>query len=116
MLFLAGGIVLVLVYGLFDPAAHLWFPRCPVHSLTGMLCPGCGSQRAIHAILHLDIAGAWKYNPMVVLALPYLVGGVVIDMVHRGAGDNRWDRQFYRGRATWIILVIILAFAILRNL
>ena len=36
----------------FEPAATWWFPSCPLHALTGWLCPLCGSLRAVHAILH----------------------------------------------------------------
>lgn len=38
--------------------------HCPVRSLTGILCPGCGMARAWQAFFRLDIAGAFAYHPM----------------------------------------------------
>lgn len=41
--------------------------------LTGLPCAGCGSQRAIHSLLHLHIADAVHYNVMVVVLVPVLL-------------------------------------------
>lgn len=68
---LAGVAALIALYGSLDPAGH-HFPRCPFLTLTGWQCPGCGSQRAAHALLHGDIASAWHLNAMLVLCLPIL--------------------------------------------
>ena len=61
----------VIVYGLFDPAQTAFFPKCPFLMLTGLECPGCGSQRALHQLLHLNLKGALEYNPLVVAAIPF---------------------------------------------
>ncbi len=62
----------VAVYWLFDPAANL-FPRCPFYVVTGLKCPGCGAQRAVHALLHGDLRGAWNQNAMLLLVVPVIV-------------------------------------------
>lgn len=62
--------LVIWVYSNFDPAAHGWFPRCPFLVATGLKCPGCGSQRALHALLHADIAGVWRANALIVFAVP----------------------------------------------
>lgn len=71
------GIALVAVAGIifftFDPSASALFPKCPFLMLTGWQCPGCGSQRAIHALLHLDIVAALRYNALLVLSLPLIL-------------------------------------------
>lgn len=41
--------------------------------LTGLPCAGCGSQRAIHALLHLDLSGALRYNFMAVVFIPVII-------------------------------------------
>ena len=41
------------------------FYRCPFSAVTGIPCPGCGMTRALFALLQLDFAGAWKWNPMI---------------------------------------------------
>jgi hypothetical protein len=69
-----GGAAAAVLYGLFDPAKYAFFPKCPFVILTGGLrCPGCGSQRALHALLHLDVKDAFLYNPMVIISIPFLI-------------------------------------------
>ena len=53
-----------------DPTSGAFFPKCIFRLLTGFECPGCGSQRALHSLLHLDIAAAWGYNPFLIIMLP----------------------------------------------
>lgn len=48
----------------FDPEdGPAVYPRCPVKWLTGLDCPGCGSARALHSLLHGEFAKALAYNP-----------------------------------------------------
>jgi hypothetical protein len=47
-------------------------PACPFYALTGLYCPGCGSTRCLHALVHLDLAHAMATNPLLVVALPLL--------------------------------------------
>lgn len=70
-LILAAGAIAVAYY-LFEPSSGL-YPRCAFKLATGLDCPGCGSQRALHALLHGDIAAAWHSNAMLLVGLP-LVG------------------------------------------
>ncbi len=41
-----------------------WFPSCPLHALTGLLCPLCGSLRALHALLVGAPVVALFLNPL----------------------------------------------------
>jgi hypothetical protein len=55
----------------FDPATVHFFPRCVFHELTGLQCPGCGTTRALHHLLHGDIAGAFRLNAMLFVVAPF---------------------------------------------
>lgn len=46
---------------------------CPVYYLTGYYCPGCGAGRACYAILHMQFYQAFRYNPLLVLILPWVI-------------------------------------------
>lgn len=49
-------------------------PGCPFYALTGFYCPGCGSTRCLHALVHFDLANAMAMNPMLVISLlPLLI-------------------------------------------
>jgi hypothetical protein len=64
---LLGG--LVIVYR-FPPTEYSFYPRCPIYLATHWLCPGCGSTRALHALLHLDVQSALHYNALFALLFP----------------------------------------------
>lgn len=69
-------------YYTHDPAAGA-SPKCMFKLLTGWDCPGCGSQRALHAALHGDFAAAWGFNPFVFFALPAAVFYIVAEAARR---------------------------------
>ena len=71
-LLLVGIVVLAIVYYRVSPTTSAFFPKCAFLLLTGLKCPGCGSQRAVHALLHADLASAFAHNALLVLSLPYL--------------------------------------------
>jgi len=72
-IYLYAGIVFILLGILvfyYLPHSTQYFIACPLQTFTGLQCPGCGSQRALHEILHLNFAAAFSYNPLFVLGLP----------------------------------------------
>lgn len=108
---------IAVVYKYLDPSVVPIFPRCPFRLLTGYLCPGCGSQRAIHHLLNLDLPGAWRMNPLPVIALPYLLLGLILKpLSHHSARGARLLDQLYGYRASVVALVVIVLFWIGRNI
>ncbi len=39
--------ILAILYRTHNPSGNIYFPKCPFRELTGLKCPGCGSQRAV---------------------------------------------------------------------
>lgn len=101
------------VYSTFDPSTH-FFPRCMFHELTGWECPGCGSQRALHALLTGDVAGAWHFNALFVLELPLLVLLVAAWYMRSRVP---WLHRTLNSRSVILgILAVIILWTIVRNL
>ena len=69
----AVAVLAVAFYFLSDPAISRFAPKCIFYVATGLQCPGCGSQRMFHALLHGDLASAWGYNAVLLCLLPLLV-------------------------------------------
>ena len=65
-------LVFAVVYTLFDPSGSTYFPKCTMKALTGWECPGCGVQRAVHALLTGHFSAAIRFNPFLFLILPYV--------------------------------------------
>lgn len=107
----------IYVYYRYDPGLYAWFPKCPFRSLTGLQCPGCGSQRAIHALLHGQVIAAFQQNALVPLAIPYLAIGFYMRAVQQpGRRLLRWRKILYGGWAIKIFAILVLLQFILRNL
>ena len=105
-------VVLILVYALLDPAT-LPFPRCPFWALTGLKCPGCGSQRALHQLLGLHIGEAFRYNAALILSIPLLAFLISADLFKK-----RYPRYYNASRHPaigWTVLAAFLAWWLLRN-
>lgn len=109
------GIAGIAVFIVFDPAGSVFFPKCPFRLLTGWDCPGCGSQRTLHALLHGQVSEAFMYNPLLVLSLPYLGTASYLEYFN---GKKRFPRlrQVLMGRtACIVILCVIVLYWIGRN-
>ncbi len=70
---LTGASLAVVVLFVFNPGTTGLFPPCPFHWATGLYCPGCGSLRSIHQLLHGNITAAFRLNPLLLVALPAIL-------------------------------------------
>ncbi|MDD4143546.1 MAG: DUF2752 domain-containing protein [Prolixibacteraceae bacterium] len=95
----------------FDPAVCKIFPPCPFYTITGLYCPGCGSQRALHDILHLDMAGASANNILVIPAIMVFIYHLLCLTI-----KPKHQNILYHKSSPWIVLGIIIIFWILRNI
>ena len=101
LLLAATGILLVLFF--FDPARFSFYPRCPLHSVTGLDCPTCGSLRAIHQLLHGHVRAAYALNPL----LFYLVPAGLLLVFRPIRNHCRW--------LLWPALALLVGYFIWRN-
>ena len=107
----------VVVYFNFDPSnptLSKYFPKCPFYSLLGLKCPGCGTQRALHAMLNLDFVQAARYNALLLVALPLIGLYLFADVMKK-----RWpglDNALNHPVTIAVLLVVIAAWLVLRNI
>ena len=111
MLALAGTMVLFL----YDPARYPVYPVCTFHRVTGWQCPGCGSLRAVHNLLHGHLATAFQFNPLLVLSLPAL-GWFAGRQVYQGITGRRLRPLEVRPAWIWILFTVVIVFTLVRNL
>ena len=88
----------VLLY-FVDPAESAWLPGCPLRTLTGLNCAGCGGTRGIHALLHGDVAGCFRMNA---LLLPLLALAGLLQLLT--ASQGRLARTMEKWRETHMLI------------
>ena len=93
----------------FPPDRFAFYPLCPIHQYTGLLCPGCGATRALAALLHGHLAEAFNQNALLILLLPFLLAYVAIAI-----RNESWPRL--HSSVTGAVLLLAVLFAIARNL
>lgn len=104
-------------------AFYLWvvnttgmMPRCLFKLVTGWSCPGCGSQRAFHALLRGDFHAALEANLLLPFAMAYLV---VLGAAYLFSANRKIKNLYTHSTspiALIIIAIVITAWAIVRNI
>jgi hypothetical protein len=100
----------------FPPAVYGFYPVCPVHEYLHLECPGCGTTRALAALLHGHVAEALRLNAFAIgLVLPLLAlyGAVAYARAMRER-DFHWPRV--PTSAVYAAAALTATFAIARNL
>ncbi len=98
----------------FEPGKTGLFPVCLFRFLTGYQCPGCGSTRAMHQLLHGHFVAAFELNPFFLVAIPFLLYALIrySVVVMRGGvpAHNRLPAPYI-----YALFFVVLSFWIFRN-
>ncbi|MCM1076129.1 MAG: DUF2752 domain-containing protein [Bacteroides sp.] len=116
-IFFAGIIIalcgLVALYFFAEPSSGL-YPRCAFKALTGLSCPGCGSQRAVHSMLRGEFKAAFAYNALFMIEIP-LLGLLALSRLP-GRYAARLQHLLSGRNFILIILATIIIWTIVRNI
>lgn len=98
----------------FEPGKNGFFPLCPFRALTGFTCPGCGSTRALHQLLHGHLSAAFTLNPLFLIALPFLFAVLIrhTSFIMRGRVPRG---NVLPAGVIYTLFFVILSFWIFRN-
>jgi hypothetical protein len=99
----------------FDPTSAGFFPVCPLYSMTGFACPGCGLTRGFHALFHGDVVTALDYNAMLPFFGLFLAAGFIA-MVYYAIRGRRLPFNPIHPNALWFFFIVLLVFGVVRNL
>lgn len=105
-----------LLYFFVDPAYSRIFPPCPFFTITGLFCPGCGSQRAFHDLLHGDVYAAAGHNLLFVSAVPILGISALTALNNIFRKKHSVNALFHSYSFAVGISITVIAFWILRNI
>jgi hypothetical protein len=99
----------------FPPDQYAFYPRCPIFTYFHLLCPGCGTTRALAALLHGQLLQAFHLNPLTTLLLPL----ALLYCAHhfwQKRRDPSGHAPHPPAYAIYSLLAIAMVFGIVRNL
>jgi len=91
------------------------YAPCPFNALTDLYCPGCGTLRGLHELLHGHIGIAFGLNPLMVLLLPF-IGYSFVNYFVAGIRGRPKRKIFIPSGIIWTLLGVVILFWISRNL
>jgi hypothetical protein len=98
----------------FPPTDYSFYPRCPIYLTIHWLCPGCGSTRALHSLLHLDIQSALHYNALFTLLFPAVCLWAVF-ICYRTMRYDQFPSLTIPRSVTACLIVTVVLFTVARN-
>lgn len=102
-----------------DPNAPGHYPGCPSQSLLGIDCPGCGGMRGTYDLLHGDLGGMLDDNILLAVFWPIAIIGFGLWAYRAWTGRRPpIDPERQRRQNRWLValLIVVLAFGVVRNL
>jgi hypothetical protein len=99
---------------IFEPGRTGLFLVCPFYALTGFACPGCGTTRGLHQLLHGNVGAAFRFNPLMMTMLPFFLYALMRHtnavMRKRPIPGNQLNSSYI-----WLLFFVIVTFWIVRN-
>lgn len=92
------------------------FLRCPSNFIFGINCPGCGSQRAIHHLLHFDILEALRFNALLTIMFPFIIYITLIWLYNFIFEKQIRIKLFYNNKFVWTLFFLVIVYGIIRNI
>ena len=99
---------------IFEPGKSGFFLLCPFRTLTGFTCPGCGSTRGLHRLLHGDLVGAFEFNPLLILSLPFLLYALM-RYTNAAIREKPLKGNQLNAKYIWLLFGVLMFFWIYRN-
>ena len=99
----------------YNPATTSLYPSSPFRALTGLYCPGCGTLRGLHQLLHGHLITAFGLNPLMVISLPFLICSY-INYGFEAIKGKPLLKIFIPPQWIWFLLQAIIAYWIVRNI
>lgn len=111
--------IVILTLGIFyfyvNPNTFAFTPKCPFYLFTGFHCPGCGSQRAFHEILHGNLWTGLQHNFLIILAVLIVSYKIIMSFIYKSS-SNKTQNLLYHNSTPWVIFGIVMLFWVLRNI
>lgn len=90
---------------------------CPIRSLIGVQCPGCGSTRCIQSLGEGDVLSAFRHNPLLLSLLAFATLYLVFGLFAPPRAAGVITRLSAQQRVVTLVAVgLIVTFTVLKNI
>lgn len=107
-------ITAIIMLFFFNPISYSFFPKCIFYQLTGLKCPSCGSQRAVHLILNGEFYEGIKYNPFMVISIPY-ISAIISTYLFNNPVAIHFRKLFLHRKVVNVYVIFYITWWIIRN-
>ena len=114
VLLVVSSIIVACMIYIFDPMQSEWYPKCLFLKLTGFQCPGCGTGRAIYALLHGEFTKALILNPFLFFSQPYIIALLILK--NTNTSTERMSKVVHHRYVTYAYLGVMICWWIGRNI
>lgn len=101
------------LYGIFVKYTGFAIP-CPIRTLTGLKCPGCGVTGMCIAMIHLDFKEAFQCHPMLFILLIPLMA-VCAGSARTYIRDGSWQMKRWQNLILYACIVLLVGYGAVRN-
>ena len=91
-----------------------WALPCLFRQVTGLKCPGCGVTSMCLALLRLDFAAAFRWNPGLMVIAPFL-GVLIALLIAQYIRIGSWRPKRWQTACLWAMLGYLLVWGVVRN-
>ncbi len=90
--------------------------ECPIYKIFHLYCPGCGITRAIISITKFNFYQAFRYNPFVVILLPFIFIYIFYTIyIYLFDKQNKIIKKI-PSSIYYVLIILLIIYGILRNI
>ncbi len=85
--------------------------KCPIHFITKLYCPGCGSTRMLKSLLNGKFYQAFRFNPLLFIVIPIYLLYLLGDLLSKKKLSKRLEPGLW-----YFLIGLFIFYGILRNI
>ena len=107
-------IIGLIIYLILGEHLNIFF-KCPIRSVFHLYCPGCGSTRMLRSLIHGNIYQAFRFNPLLFIAIPLYIIYLLLNLWAEKKGKISITKKL-EPNIWYFLIFLFIIYGILRNI